>query len=205
MAEVMVLKAEKRVAAGSAAARRLRCAGKIPGVVYGEGSNQALQLDAHSFGLTIQRHGEHQVMDLELDGAAAGKVLVKEVQHDPLTGGIIHVDLVEVSMNKPIQVNLPIELVGEPAGLKAGGILEHILSELDVECLPGDMVETIKVDVGALQVGDHMTVADIALPTGLKALTAGEIVVAAVVLPGAEKAEATAEAEKAGEAAPANG
>ncbi len=192
MAEVMILKAEKRTAEGSAAARRLRRAGKIPAVVYGGSTHRAIQLDAHSFGLTIRRHGEHQVMDLEVDAEAAGKVLIKEIQHEPISGAIIHADLVEVSMTRIIHVKLPIHLSGDPVGVKTGGILDQILSEIEVACLPGDMVEQIPVDVSALDVGHHLSVADISLPFGITALTDGAIVVASVVLPGAEKSEATA-------------
>ncbi len=203
MAVAMVLKAESRKAAGSAVARRLRGAGKVPAELYGGEQNRSIQLDAHSFALMLKRHGEHLVMDLEIDGGAPGKVLIKAVQHDALDGSILHADFIAVSMNKRIELRLPVHLVGEPIGAKAGGLLEQMLSELEVSCLPGDIVESIPVDVSGLDVGKHLFVSDLKLPAGLKAVTAGDVVVASVVLPGAEKVEAVEAV--AAEAAPAAG
>lgn len=197
MAEVTVLKADEREVAGSAAARRLRRAGSIPAELYSEKGNTSIQLDAHDFTLMLKRHGEHQIMALEIGGKSAGHVLIKAVQHDPIKGAIIHADFVSVSMDKPIEVSLPIELIGDAAGVKTGGILEQQLSEIEVECLPGDMVDSISVDVSGLQVGDHLCVSDLKLPAGFKVLADGEIVVASVALPAAEKSE---EAEAEGEA-----
>ncbi len=196
MAGTMVLKAENRLAAGSAAARRLRATGKVPAELYGGGSNRSFQIDAHSFGLMLKRHGEHLVMDLEIEGASAGKVLIKAVQHDPIDGSIIHADFVAVSMDKLIELSLPLDLIGEPAGVKVGGILEQLISEIEVSCLPGDVVEVIPVDVSGLEVGHHLCVSDLPLPSGLTVLTAGDVVVASVALPGAEKSE-VAEGESA--------
>lgn len=198
MAEITVLKAEKREVAGSAAARRLRGAGSVPAEVYGDKGNTSIQLNTHDFTLMLKRHGEHQIMALEVEGKPEGYVLIKAVQHDPIQGGIIHADFITVSMDKPVEVSLPIELTGEPAGVKTGGILEQQLAEIMVECLPGDMVDSIPVDVSALQVGEHLVVADLKLPAGFKVLADGEIVVASVALPAAEKSEEAAEAEEAG-------
>jgi len=200
MAEVTVLKAEKRVAAGSAAARRLRGAGSVPAEVYGDKGNTSIQLNTHDFTLMLKRHGEHQIMGLEVDGKPEGHVLIKAVQHDPIKGGIIHADFITVSMDKLVEVRLPIELTGEPVGVKTGGILEQQLAEIMVQCLPGDIVDSIPVDVSGLQVGEHLCVADLKLPAGFKVLADGDIVVASVALPAAEKSEAT-EAEGAADAA----
>lgn len=196
MAESMILKAESRISKGSAEARRLRAAGYIPGEVYGDKGNHSIQVEAHAFVLMLQRHGENLVLDLELDGKTEGKVLIKAVQHDPLDSKIIHADFIAISMDKAIEVKLPIVLVGEAAGVKTGGILEHQLSEIEISCLPGDLVEEIAVDISSLDVGDHVSVADVPLPKGLTAITDGEIVVASIVLPGVEKAETEAEQEE---------
>lgn len=193
MAEITVLKAEKREAAGSAVARRLRRAGSIPAEVYGDNGNMSVQLDAHGFALMLKRHGEHQIMALEVGGQASGHVLIKAVQHDRVYGGIIHADFIAISMDKPIEVSLPIHLTGEPAGIKNGGILEQQLSELKIACLPGDMVDSIPVDVSGLQVGEHLCVSGLALPAGFKVLSEGTVVVASVALPGFEKSEAAVE------------
>jgi len=203
MAEETVLKAEKREAAGSAEARRLRRAGFVPAEVYSDDKeNVSVKVNAHDFMLMLKRHGEHQIMALEIDGKSVGHVLTKAVQHDPIKGHIIHADFVTVAMNKPIQVRLPVELVGESVGVKAGGILEQQLSDIEVECLPRDMIDSITVDVTNLEVGDHMSVSDIAVPDGFTILEDAEIIVASVALPGVEASEdeeAEAEGEAAGE------
>ena len=193
MAEITVLKTEKREAAGSAVARRLRRAGSIPAEVYGDNGNTSIQLDAHGFALMLRRHGEHQIMALEVGGQPSGHVLIKAVQHDRVHGHIIHADFIAISMDKPIEVSLPIELTGEPAGIKNGGILEQQLSQIKVACLPGDMLDSIPVDVSGLQVGEHLCVSDLKLPAGFKVMSEGTVVVASVALPGFEKSEAAAE------------
>jgi len=202
MAEITVLKAEKREETGSAAARRLRRGGSIPAELYNAQGNTSVQLNAHDFTLMLKRHGEHQIMALEVEGKSAGHVLLKAVQHDPVHGNIIHADFVTVSMDKPVVVNLPVELIGEPVGVKSGGILEQQLSEMEVECLPGDMVDSIPVDVSSLEVGGHLCVSDLHVPAGLTVLADSDIVVASVALPGAEKSEAGEEGEEAEAGAP---
>jgi len=195
----VVLKAERRQAAGSGEARRVRAAGKVPLIVYGNGQNDALQVNAHDFALMLKRHGEHQILDLEIDGEAAGKVLVKDVQHEVVHGHILHADLIAVSMDKPIHLSLPLKVVGEAAGLKVGGVLELVIDEVEVACLPGDVVEDIPVDVSALQIGDTLTAGAISMPSGLTLLGDPEEVVLIIAQPTVEKDTGGEEAE-AGEA-----
>jgi large subunit ribosomal protein L25 len=190
----VLLRAERRRAGGSGAARRVRATGKVPVVVYGEGRNDSLQVNSHDFTLMMQRHGEHQILDLEVDGAASGKVLVKDVQHDVRFGHILHADLVAVSMDKPIRLSLPLKVEGEAAGLKVGGILELVIGEVDVECLPGDVVEEIPVDVTALQIGDNLKASQIVLPKGITLLEDPEEVIVTIAAPVVEKEEPVAEA-----------
>jgi large subunit ribosomal protein L25 len=90
------------------------------------------------------------------------KVLLQEVQHHPVTGRILHADFQEISMTEKLRVEIPVRLSGEPAGVtQQGGVLEHILRAIEVECLPGDIVEQFDVDVSALQIGDRLSVSDI--------------------------------------------
>ena len=187
----IVLQAERREASGSGEARRVRAAGKVPIIVYGAESNASLQVQAHEFALMLRRHGEHQILDLVIEGEPAGKVLVQDVQHDVRDGHILHADLVSVSMDKPIHLSLPIKVLGESAGVKAGGVLELVIAELDIECLPGDVVEEIPVHVDALQVGDNLTAGEIALPQGLTLLGDPEEVILIIAQPTVEKAEST--------------
>ena len=198
MAEEKVIKAEKREATGTGESRRLRHAGRIPAVVYGTDGNQSLSLDQHQFTLMIRDYGSNFIGDLVVDGGAVQKVLVKDVQYHPFNGNILHVDFVAISMDEMLQVSLPIELVGEAAGVVAGGVMEQVLSEVEIECLPGNMVETIELDVSEMQVGDTMTVGDITMPEGVRSAGDPSRVVVAVAAPRvAAKTAAEEEAEAA--------
>ncbi len=205
MRETIVVRAERRTAGGSAAARRLRRAGKIPAIVYSEGRpGEPVWLNEHDFGLMLQHHrGEHMLVSLELDGARRS-VLLKEVQHHPLTSSVLHVDLYEVSMTRRIRVEIPLRLVGDPVGVtQQGGILDHLLRSIEIECLPGDIPEDIPVDVSSLAVGRHMSVGDIRLdPARYRIVTAADIAIAAVSMPKAEEAPAAAAAPEGGAAEP---
>ncbi|QHI68516.1 50S ribosomal protein L25/general stress protein Ctc [Tichowtungia aerotolerans] len=171
---------------GSSNARRMRRDGQIPGVVYGDGGEaRPVSLPAHEFEQMLHHHaGEQMMVEIELDGKTES-VLLKDVQHDPLSGNVIHVDFLEVALNKKIKVQVPVEPVGEAEGVKSqGGILDHSLYSLDVECLPADILEKIEVDVSALKIGDVMTVKDISIDTSKYTILADEdIVVTSVLAP----------------------
>lgn len=201
MAETLIVKADKRNAGGTGSARRLRHTGLIPAVVYGgDNAPQSIQVNAHAFGMLVQHHGNNFLADLVVDDAKPMKVLLKDVQHDPQNGAILHVDFIEISMTETLTLSLPIELTGAPAGLVKGGVLEQLVLEIEVSCLPSDMVETIPVDVSALEIGDHLTVADVQLPPGLEVETDADVAVAAVAAPRTAEEEEEAEAEEGAEA-----
>jgi large subunit ribosomal protein L25 len=183
MADDIIVKAIKREAKGSGTARRLRNAGQIPAVVYGNTENLSIQLDGHDFGLLLRDRGQNFVADLDVEGDAKQKVLLKDVQYNPISSNIMHADFVSISMTEALQVSLPVELLGEPAGVVAGGLLEQLISEVEIECLPGDMIEKISVDVSALEVGDHLTVSDLPLSAGVTMLTDADVAVANVGAP----------------------
>lgn len=197
------IKVKERMESGSACARRMRRDGWVPGVIYG-GSDAArsIALPAHEFEQMLHRHAsEHMMIRIQIEGGAEESVLLKEVQHNPLTGGAVHVDLQKVAMNKSLRVEVPVELIGEAAGVKQGGVLEHLVHELEIECLPADIPEEIKVDVSVLGIGDMLTVGDISVAGGkIKILADDEIGVAMVAAPKttdetAEEAEEGAVAE----------
>lgn len=184
------LVAESRDVAGTAASRRLRRTGVVPGVVNNEkGEAQWVRLNRHDFEMMLHRHvSENLILDLEVDGKAAKKVLLKEVQHDPLTGHILHADFVEISMTRKMRIGISIKLVGEPFGVsQEGGILEQSLRSLEVECLPTDLVEEIDVDVSALKIGDSLLVRDLKLDSKMTVVTTGDLAVASVSAPRAEE------------------
>ncbi len=189
MAEEKIINAVKRDANGTANARRLRVLGNIPAVVYGSVENQSIALNAHSFGLMVRDFGHNFVGDLVIDDAPSQKVLLKDLQYSPAKGDILHADFVAISMTDKLQVRLPIVVTGDAPGVTAGGMMEQILAELEIECLPADMVENIVVDVSALDIGESISVAEIKLPKGIVNLTDGELAVVSIAAPRVEDAE----------------
>jgi len=185
MAEVS-LAVEKREIMGKGPAKKLRSAGKIPAVIYGQGEKSVpLVIDEKMFHAILHsHHGENVIFEIQIPGRKTGlKAILREVQHQPVSGEILHIDFQHISMTKKITVQVPVSLIGTPEGVKnKGGILEHILYELEVECLPGDIPEHIEVDVSYLDVGDSVHVSDIPV-TQLKILTDLERSVATVVPP----------------------
>jgi large subunit ribosomal protein L25 len=154
-----------RTEKGSANVRRMRRAGMVPGVIYGDGGEaREVSLPQHEFQQMLHHHaGEQMMVSIELDGKDES-VLLKDVQHAPMSGDVLHVDFQEVSLTKKLKVQITLELVGEPEGVKTeGGILDHTLYSVEVECLPGDILEKIEVDVSSLKMGDVLTVKDIDL------------------------------------------
>lgn len=202
MSQAIVIHAEPRRPGGSLAARRLRREGGIPAVVYSEGRpGETVQVDAHDVAQLLRRHrGEHMLVDLEIGGANR-KVLLKDVQHHPVDGHVIHIDFYEVSMTRRIRVEVPLRLVGDPIGVtQQGGILDHLLRAVEIECLPSDIPEELAIDVSGLAVGRHLSVADISIDAArYRVVTAPDIAVAAVSLPKTEEVAEAAAAEGAAE------
>lgn len=165
------LAAEVREGRGKGPARRLRQDGRIPAVLYGHGFDAvALSVDETELRDLLQTIStENTLIDLRLEGAEAGPAtataLIREVQRHPWQPRILHVDFFKISMEERITVEIPVALVGVPVGVKAaGGILEMILRDIEIECLPGDIPEKIELDVTALGIGDSIRVRDITIP-----------------------------------------
>ncbi|MCK4428624.1 MAG: 50S ribosomal protein L25, partial [candidate division Zixibacteria bacterium] len=142
--------------------------GMIPAVVYGaETSPLPLEVEAKSFHALLRSGlGENVIVTLNIDDQENGdkKVLIREVQRDPVWGNILHVDFQQISLTKKLTINVPIHLVGTSIGVQQdGGILQHVLRELEVECFPTDIPEKIEVDVTNLKIGDSIHVGDIKL------------------------------------------
>jgi len=171
---------------GSSNARRMRRAGLIPGVIYSNGSKaREVSLPQHEFKLMLHHHaGEQMMVAIKLDGKDES-VLLKDVQHAPLSGDILHVDFQEVSLTEKLKVQIAIELVGEAEGvITQGGVLDHTLYSVEVECLPSDILEKIEVDVSTLMLGDVLTVKEIAIDTSkYEILLDGDTAVASVLQP----------------------
>ncbi|MFQ6003709.1 MAG: 50S ribosomal protein L25/general stress protein Ctc, partial [Candidatus Zixiibacteriota bacterium] len=164
----IVIRVKARDKLGKEQAKKLRRKGVIPAVVYGaETPPLPLEVDAKSFQALLRSGlGENVIVNLKIDDQKNGdkKVLIRQVQRDPVWGDILHIDFQQVSLTKKLTINVPIQLVGTPIGVQQdGGILQHVLRELEVECLPTDIPEKIEVDVANLKIGDSIHVGDIKL------------------------------------------
>jgi len=200
MAKQVKLSARARTLVGGSVANKLKKEGLIPAVIYG-GKEDALSLQVGARDISnVLSHarGENILVELEIENA--GKTtnrmaLIQEVQHAPLTGGIVHVDFHAVNMNEVLNTSVPIEPEGEPAGVKSfGGILEQSLRALEIECLPKDLPEVIRIDVSGLNIGDSIHVKQIVLPAGVKALEDADLTVFLVAAPVVAEVETPAAA-----------
>lgn len=187
--EKIVLKADVRSASGKKTAKDLRRKGVIPANVY-KGGKPAMSLAVNVDDLTEVLHtgaGENVIITLKIAGPDSPKdktVVIKEIQREPIKNGILHVDFGEISLTETLKVDVPLHARGEPAGVKAdGGILEHVIRELHVECLPTAIPEKIEVDVSAMKIGDSIFVKDIRVPEGVKVLNDPELIVLIVKAP----------------------
>ena len=160
------LQGERRSGVGKGVARKLRQAGRIPAVYYGRGEDPiVLAVGLKDLQEVIEKaDGSNVIVDLKVDGDGTGdrKALIREIQRDPVGGHILHLDLQHISLTERIVVEVPIVLTGTPTGVKdGGGILEHLLREVEVECLPTDIPSKLEVDVSALNIGDSLHVSDL--------------------------------------------
>lgn len=199
MATELKVTTSKRAKTGTAEARRLRHQGVVPAVLYDDKAEAtSIQLNGHDFLMQMRGHfAASRLMTLDLDGVEK-KVLVREIQRHPVSGDLIHVDFFEVSMTKKMRIEIPIRFVNEPVGVTVGGgVLQHLLRELTVECLPGDLVESIDVDVSALAVGQSLLAGKIPLDSRFTLITDKNLAVATVTEQKAEEEVAPAEGEAA--------
>ena len=193
MSKEIKLSASKRETSGTTAAKALRKTGFIPAVVYGEKGARSVSINAREIDVMLKHHtSENLIVDLSVDGDVI-KALLREVQHEAIMGGLIHADFLEISMTKKMRETIPLSLKGEPVGVsQQGGILEHLLRHIEVECLPGDLVESFEIDVTGMALGKTMMIRDIVLDAKFTVLTAGDVAVATVVAPREEKVEEVA-------------
>ena len=178
-----LLEAQARDAGTKNDARRVRREGKIPAVVYGAGK-QAMPVSVDPRQVSRILHsetGHNTVFDLALDGERT-KAMIVDWQYEPIKGSLLHIDLKRIAMDQKLKVNVPIELVGEPAGVKQqGGILEQIAREVEVECLPGDIPNEIGLDVSELVFGTVLRISDLPKNDKLKYLSDPEQPVAHII------------------------
>src|SRR5215204_1506298 len=163
------LKVSQRDTFGSRATRRLRREGLVPGVVYGQGGDaRPFQVSARELRVLLSEG--HTLLDLELDGSKAVPVVIKEQQHHPVRGDVLHLDFLEVRLDEEIQAEVPIELEGadQAPGVREGGVLEHVTREITVEALPTEIPEQITVDVSQMEINDTINLDAVPIPSGIK-------------------------------------
>jgi large subunit ribosomal protein L25 len=196
------LKAYPRSQTRRSEVKKLRESGRVPATIYGRlNKAQNLELNAREFDDVIHHAvSENLLVDLAVENDASAKrlALLQEVQHHPVTQKVLHVDFHEVAEDEKVTVMVPVETVGEPAGVKSGGgVLEHILFKLKVRSLPKDLPELILVDVTALEIGKSIHLSDIKPPEGVELLGDKHVTIVSVAIPRAEVETATATAEAA--------
>jgi large subunit ribosomal protein L25 len=193
------------------AARRVRVAGKIPAVLYGSGHQPvAIEVDPKQIArILFSETGHNTIFDVEVAGQSAAKAMIVDSQRDPVTDQLIHIDMKRIALDKALRVKVRVKLLGIPVGVRtAGGILDQVLREVEVECLPANIPPSIAVDVSNLEMFASLRISDLPHSDTVKFLNAEDATVAHVVsireeAPTAAEAELAAAAAAAAEAAAA--
>lgn len=202
----------ERAKQGTGASRRLRNTGRTPGIVYGGTAEpQLVELDHNALWHALKKEAFHSsVLDMEVGGKSS-KVLLRDVQMHPYKPLVLHIDFQRVDANTKLHMKVPFHFSGDensPAVKTDGCIANHVLTEIEILCLPADLPEFIAVDLSGLKKGVSLHLSDIKLPKGVTAVTHGKanpVVVSVVSVAGADAADAAPAAEPAAAAAPAAG
>jgi large subunit ribosomal protein L25 len=200
--ERVKLVVSERALLGSAESRRLRRQGLIPGVLYGQSEPVAIAVGERELRSALTgAAGSHAVLDVEVDGGSAHSAILKDFQRDKVRGTITHVDLQEVRLDQVIQTAIAITLVGDPVGVREGGILNQVTTEISIEALPLEIPQGgLVADVSELGIGDNLRLAQIDVPEGVRLLDdPDEIVIASVQLAREEVVEEPEEGEEGAE------
>lgn len=175
------LQAEKRDILGKKTAE-LRAKGLLPAVLYGQAESVSISVPFALFEKAYKQAGASTLVDLSVDGGAAVKTLIHDVQVDPVTDRTIHVDFYQVKMTEKLTATIPLKFIGEPKAVKElGGTLVKNIDEVEVRCLPGDLVSDIEVDLASLKTfEDSITVQNLNVPRGIEVLAQGDAIIATV-------------------------
>ncbi len=186
MAENVDLQAREREARGKNNARRLRAQGMLPAVLYGDGDdgNVILAVPTKVVDYTLQHLGDNALYDIELEGGQGDLTArIVDVQRNPVTDKLVHVDFAPVNMRERIVITVPLAVVGESPGVAEGGVLQQVAYEVEVETLPGDIPQEVTLDVSGLGLNENLTLADVTLPEGVTLVSDPEEVAATVTPP----------------------
>ena len=201
------LEATLRQRTGSGALNAMRREGYVPSVIYGATENKNVKVHAKTFTDMLNTKPSSQILiDLDVEGHGEQRVFIQDIQFDAITGKILHADFLAVTDETVLTAKLPVKLLGEPAGVKVGGLLEQLVHSTKVKALPKDLPLTIDADVSHLNVSENLTIGDISFPEGVTPTLDGKVLVALVAKTRAAQSAAAgggAEEEKAEEEAPA--
>ena len=206
--EIVALNVDKRSETGKGPARRVRAKGRIPGVFYGPNQKDALlvEMESKEFAKKLGRlEGAHLIQfESEVPELKSRMVLLREVQSHPVSGSVLHADFYEVDLKKKLEVTVALHFTGKPAGVEQGGILQPVVREITVECLPTEIPNFIEVDVSALEIHDSVHVEDLKMPPGVEAVFDSNFTIVTVTPPTVEEVKTEVAAEGvAAEGAPA--
>ena len=185
----IVVKSEKRQGLGSNAARRLRAQGFVPVVMYGESmESQPLVVSKKDIVQILRlESGENTIFKVAVD-ADMYDAMIKDLQIDPVTDELLHADLIRISMDKPVRVTIPVVHRGEPLGVKTeGGFVDFVTREVEVECLPRDIPESLSIDISELHINQSFKVEGMAIPAGVRLITEPATVLVLVSIPHKEE------------------
>jgi large subunit ribosomal protein L25 len=180
------IQATQRNPEGKNANRRMRVAGRIPAVIYGPGKPPApVSVDPEAIrDILYSDSGQNTIFTVALDGNPGVNVMVKDYQLDPVKGNLIHADLLEIAMDRVLELSINVEIVGEAEGVKlTGGLMDIVTRSIEVACLPGDIPDSIKVDVTPLKINDYIRVKNLPTDPKVKILTDPEVVIVTIVPP----------------------
>jgi large subunit ribosomal protein L25 len=194
--ERMIINVEKREEVGKGAARSLRRGNMIPAILYRGGDSQPVKFSKKELVQFINSTTGQQVMvNLKFEDGSNKLALMKDYQVDPAKGDLLHADFFEVSLTEKVKVPVHVTIVGESIGVKRdGGILQYLLREIEVECLPDNIPGRIELDISGLEIGQSLHVSDIKLGEGVKVLTDPDEVIVNVIAPAVEEVAAPVEA-----------
>lgn len=190
---VATLKAESRDGMTKSEVKKLRAEGKVPAVVYGKKVGaRSIFVDAKEL-LALLKANPNAVMEMDIPGTGKHPVMIHGIQRDKVSRDWLHVDFRQVNMDEPVCTSVPLEFVGEPTGVKEGGMMQVQLHELEIRCLPHLIPSAVHVDVSGLELGDTLLVQDIALPDGIEMKSDPEAVVVTLLAPQKGADESAAE------------
>lgn len=199
MATEAKLKAKRREGSGKGDARKLRASGLVPAVVYGHNEKtRSISIDAHELEILFSHISvENTIITLDIEGEKGDAVqaLVREVQAHPWKSHVLHVDFYQIHAGEKVDVEVPIHLVGTAPGVKAGGIMEQMIHDLPIRCLPGEIPQAFDVDVSKLEIGDSIHIRDLSLGEAIEVELDEERTICAVVTPAILEVEEPEEGE----------